>query len=199
VPLEEVKHEIVYLWVVRAVDGTLIGETMRTEQMFLLDVLKLLEVHFVVHVALLLVGLLVMLLISHLADSVLPVLHITAENALIEESTFGVFELECVHASALLAMEGLGAISALNRRTLRLAAEARELFFVDEKLQSLADVDPLLSLDAESRVLIKLNAVLMEPERLPNHLGARCILIFAERSNKGLILLLAERADARAV
>ena len=67
---------------------------------------------------------------------------------------------------------------------------------MDQQLQGLADIDPLLPLDTESGELIVLDAVLMEPERLTDHLSFRCVLELAERADQRLILLLAEGADA---
>ena len=89
-------------------------------------------------------------------------------------------------------MECFGAVAALDSGTLGLAAEACELLFVNQHLESLANVDPLLPLDAEARVLIELNAVLMEVQRLAYHVCFCRVLILAEWPNQWLVFLLAE-------
>ena len=77
-------------------------------------------------------------------------------------------------------MKSLRAVSALHGCTLRLTSEARKLLFVDEQLQSLANVDPPFAFDTKTRELVKLNAVLVEPERLADHLGLCSVFVFAE-------------------
>jgi len=77
-------------------------------------------------------------------------------------------------------MECFGAVATLDSRSLCLAAEARELLFVDQQLQSLANVDPLLSLDAKARKLVELHAVLVEEERLSNHLRLSSVFKLTE-------------------
>lgn len=59
-------------------------------------------------------------------------------------------------------MECLVTVSALDSCSFSLAAEADELFAMDQILESFADVDPLFALNAEFGVLIELNAILME-------------------------------------
>ena len=77
-------------------------------------------------------------------------------------------------------MECFGAVAALDCGSLGLAAEASELLLVHKVLQCLANVDPLLPFDAEARVLIELDAVLMEVQRSTYHLRSTLSFVFAE-------------------
>lgn len=63
---------------------------------------------------------------------------------------------------------------------------------MDQVLQGLADIDPLFPLLTELRVLVHLDAVLVEVERLADHLGLLLVLKLAEGANERLIDLLAE-------
>ena len=140
------------------------------------------------------------LLFSQLGNPVFPVLRVAAEYALVEDISSVVSQLQGVHSGALEPMEGLVAVAALDCGTLSLAAETGELFVVDQVAERFAYVDPFLALDAEPRVLVKLDAVLVKEERLADELGvlvfdgSTLILVLAERSNKRLIGLLAETA-----
>ena len=140
------------------------------------------------------------LLIGQLRHSILPILSVAAEDALIEDISRVVDQLQGVHSGAFEPMKGLVAVTALDSCAFSLAAEAGELLVVDQVVERFADIDPLLALDAEPRVLVILDAVLVKEERLADELGvlvfvgSTLILIFAERSNKGLVSLLAETA-----
>ena len=88
------------------------------------------------------------LLLSQLREAILPVLSVAAKDALVERAIL-VTQLERVHACTLKSMEGLRAVTALDRGALRLAAEAWELLSMHQVLKRLADVHPLLPLEAE--------------------------------------------------
>lgn len=154
--LEEVKDEIVDLRIVRATQCVCIGclerKSLRRQQMIFINVFKLLEVVFIVNIAFFFMLLLFILAICYFAHPVFIVLCIPAEDALVENSTFLVGELERVHARALKSMKSLLTVSALHCCSLGLASEATELFFVDEHLQGFADVDPFFSFYAEPRI-----------------------------------------------
>ena len=87
-------------------------------------------------------------LLSQLREAILPVLSVAAKDALVERAIL-VAQLERVHACTLKSMEGLRAVTALDRGALRLAAEAWELLSMHQVLKRLADVYPLLPLEAE--------------------------------------------------
>ena len=88
------------------------------------------------------------LLLSQLREAILPVLSVAAKDALVEGAVL-VAQLERVHARTLESVESLRAVPALDRGSLRLAAEARILLSMHQALKRLADVHPLLPLEAE--------------------------------------------------
>ena len=133
------------------------------------------------------------LLLSQLREPILPVLSVAAKDALVEGAVL-VAQLERVHARALKSVESLRAVTALDRGALRLAAEAWKLLAMHQVLERLADVHPLLPLEAELRVHVQLDAVLVEVEGLADQLRGLLVIVFAERPNKRLIGLLAEGA-----
>lgn len=119
--------------------------------MIFIDLLQHLQVLLLMQIAFFLLLLPLCLFLSELTDPVFPVLGVTAEDALIKDlARVLVIQLQGVHARAAVPMESLGAVAALHSCTLGLATEACELFLVHKILQSLANVDPLLSLDAEA-------------------------------------------------
>ena len=88
------------------------------------------------------------LLLSQLREAILPVLSVAAKDALVEGAVL-VAQLERVHARALKSVESLRAVTALDRGALCLAAEAWKLLSMHQVLERLADVHPLLPLEAE--------------------------------------------------
>lgn len=119
--------------------------------MIFVDLLQHLQVLLVMQIAFFLLLLPLCLFLSELTDPVFPVLGVAAEDALVKDlARVLVIQLQGVHARAAVPMESLGAVAALHSCTLGLATEACELFLVHKVLQSLANVDPLLSLDAEA-------------------------------------------------
>ena len=120
------------------------------------------------------------LLLSQLGDSILPVLHISAEDALVKRIALVVDQLKCVHSSTLEPMECFIAICALDGSALSLAPEAAELFAVHQVLEGHAYVDPLFALDAEFGVLVHFNTVLVEVEGRADKLAT---LVFTEWAN----------------
>ena len=73
---------------------------------------------------------------------------VATKDALVESAVF-VAQLERVHARTLKSVESLRAVAALDRGALRLAAEARKLLSMHQVLKRLADIHPLLPLEAE--------------------------------------------------
>ena len=88
------------------------------------------------------------LLLSQLREAILPVLRVAAKDALVEGAVL-VAQLERVHARTLESVESLRAVAALDRGALRLAAEAWKLLSMHQVLKRLADIHPLLPLEAE--------------------------------------------------
>ena len=71
------------------------------------------------------------LLICQLRHSILPILSVAAEDALIEDISGVVDQLQGVHSGAFEPMKGLVAVATLDSCALSLAAEAGELLVVD--------------------------------------------------------------------
>ena len=135
------------------------------------------------------------LLLREFRDAVLPVLGVATEDALVDGLSVLVLQLQGVHLGAPEPVEGFRTVAALHRRTLRLTAVARELLLVNQVVECFADVDPLLGFEAEARVLIHFDAVLVKENRLAHQLGLLCVLVFAEGADKWLVFLLAEGTD----
>lgn len=138
-------------------------------------------------------------LLGQFRDSVLPILCVATENALVEDISNIIDQLEGVHSRTLETMESLIAVSALDGSTLGLTAIARELLIVYQISQRFTDVYPFLALQAELRILIILDAVLVEEKWLTDQLIGWLLLlvldlVFAEWTNERLVSLLAETA-----
>ena len=99
--------------------------------MVFLDFFQLVHVLFVVHISIPLLCLTLRFFLSHLTDTILPILKITAEHALVKEAALTVFQRESVHSGTPVPMESLRAVAALDSSTLCTAPKAGELFFVD--------------------------------------------------------------------
>ena len=152
VSLEEVEDEVIHLRNIGPAMGGRVGHllrvALRAEQVLLLDRPELLQVGLFVKKALSLELLPLSLLLSQLREAILPVLRVAAKDALVERAVL-VAQLERVHARTLKSVESLRAVAALDRGALRLAAEARKLLSMHQVLKRLADIHPLLPLEAE--------------------------------------------------
>ena len=152
VPLEEVEDEVIHLRNIGPAKAARVGHLLRVapraEQVLLLDCPELLQVGLLVKKALSFELLPLSLLLSQLREAILPVLSVAAKDALVEGAVL-VAQLERVHARTLESVESLRAVAALDRGALRLAAEAWKLLSMHQVLKRLADIHPLLPLEAE--------------------------------------------------